>query len=246
MRVVVRGVSFVYDGEATPALSHLDLEIESGSVHAIVGPNGCGKTTLLRLIAGLAAPTEGRIDFLGDRNRPNLTAIVFEEPRLLPHWNVERNIAIGHEFAATPPSLYSRIRDFYTQRVGLAGHRHHQPDQLSMGQQTMAGLGRALAHDSEVLLLDEPFAHLDTLQRTSLRSEFETHWQLAPGTVVLVTHDVDEAVVMSDRVSVMRPGPGPVLGTVEVGLPRPRSKVSPQDPGRLDAVAEVWRLLDTG
>ncbi len=245
MRVVVRNLSFTYDGSTDRALSDLDLDVAEGSVHAIVGPNGCGKTTLLRIIAGLAEPDGGRVDFIGTRRRENLTAVVFQEPRLIPHWTVERNVAIGPEFGSRPPALYDRIRDFYTKQVGLQRLHNHKPHQLSLGQQTMAGLGRGLAHDSEVILLDEPFAHIDAPQRLRMRLEFETHWQLDPVTVILVTHDVEEAVTMSDRVSVMSRGPGPLVGTVEVPVPRPRSEVPLNHPERLRALSAVWDLLES-
>lgn len=244
MRVVVRGVSYTYESSTHPTLSGLDLDVADGSVHAVVGPNGCGKTTLLRIIAGLAKPDTGRVDFIGPRRRENMTAVVFQEPRLIPQWSVERNVAIGPEFGSRPPSLYGRIRDFYTKQVGLGQVRNRKPHELSLGQQTMAGLGRGLAHDSEVILLDEPFAHIDAPQRMRMRLEFETHWHLDPGTVILVTHDVEEAVTMSDRVSVMRSGPGPLVGTVEVPVPRPRSEVPLHHPERLRAIAEVWELLE--
>lgn len=244
MRVVLRRVSYTYEGASRPALSHLDLDVASGTVHAVVGPNGCGKSTMLRVVAGLATPTAGRVDFIGERRHDNMTALVFQEPRLLPHWNVERNIAIGPEFGSRSPALYGRIRDFYAKQVGLDRVRRHKPHQLSMGHQTMTGLGRGLAHDGEVILLDEPFAHIDAPNRARMRTEFETYWRLEPRTVILVTHDVEEAVTMSDRVSVMRRGPGPLLATVEVPAPRPRSEVAVSHPELLEATAKVWQLLE--
>ena len=243
MRIVIRNLAFAYPGADHPALSQLDMDVASGSVHAVVGPNGCGKSTLLRLVAGLAEPTAGTVEFVGERRHDNMTALVFQEPRLLPHWNVERNIAIGPEFGSRPPTLYKRIRDFYTKQVGLDRVRHQKPDQLSHGQQTMAGLGRGLAHDSEVVLLDEPLAHIDAPNRRRMREEFETHWQLDPRTVLLVTHDVEEAVIMADRISVMSGSPGPLIATIEVDVDRPRVDVPLNDPGVLSATARVWDAL---
>ena len=244
MQVLLRGVSYRYEGETTNTLSDLDLDVASGSVHAVVGPNGCGKTTLLRIVAGLAEPATGRVEFIGERRRDNITAVVFQEPRLLPHWSVGRNIAIGPEFGSRPPALYHRIREFYTRQVGLQRFGDRKPDTLSLGQQTMAGLGRGIAHESEVVLLDEPFAHIDALGRIRMREEFETHWQLDPRTVLLVTHDVEEAVVMADRVSVMRPGAGPLVDTIEVAAPRPRLDLHPNHPELLTAIARVWETLE--
>ena len=244
MKVVIRGLGFGYQGRARSVLSGVDLDVESGSVHAIVGPNGCGKSTLLRIVAGLEQPSVGSVDFYGERLHDNRTALVFQEPRLLPHWNVERNIAIGTEFGNKPPNLYRRVRDFYTKQVGLDRVRHQKPSDLSLGQQTMAGLGRGLAHDADVILLDEPFAHLDALNRGRLREEFETHWQVDRRTVLMVTHDVDEAIYMSDRVSVMSGAPGPLVTTVSVDVARPRQEVPLNDPNLLAATSAVWEALE--
>jgi ABC-type nitrate/sulfonate/bicarbonate transport system ATPase subunit len=210
----------------------------------VVGPNGCGKSTLLRIVAGLETPSTGTIEFIGPQRHENKTALVFQNPRLLPWWNVERNIAIGAEFSDKPPELYEKVRDFYTRRVGLHKVRDQKPDTLSLGQQTMAGLGRGIAHDAEVLLLDEPFAHLDALNRRKLQEEFETHWQMDPRTILLVTHDVDEAIMLADRVSVMRRRPGPLIDTIEVDAERPRVGISPAHPGLRAATAWVWDALE--
>jgi len=246
VRLLIRGITFSYGDSGSTVLSGLDLDVASGTIHAVVGPNGCGKSTLLRLIAGLLEPETGTIEFIGDRHHDNLTALVFQEPRLLPHWSVERNIAIGPEFGSRPSSLYGKIRDFYTKQVGLARARHAMPDTLSMGQQTMASLGRGLAHDSEVVLLDEPFAHIDAIQKRRLHEELETAWQLDPITVVMVTHYPEEAVTMADRVSVMSLTPGPFVAEVEVAVPRPRSQVPPDHRGLLDATTRVWDALEDG
>jgi sulfonate transport system ATP-binding protein len=246
MKVRIRRLGFAYGGadSGTLVLSGLDLDVEHGSVHAVVGPNGCGKSTLLRIIAGLETPTAGTVEFIGPQKHENRTALVFQDPRLIPWWTVERNIAIGAEFTEKPPELYERIRDFYTSRVGLKRLRDQKPDTLSLGQQTMAGLGRGIAHDAEVLLLDEPFAHLDALNRRRLHEEFETHWQMDPRTILLVTHDVDEAITLADRVSVMRRLPGPLIDTIEVDAERPRVGISPAHPGMRSATAWIWNALE--
>jgi len=242
----IQGLGFGYrsQGSGVTVLANLDLDIFKGSVHAIVGPNGCGKSTLLRVIAGLEKPAVGSVEFLGVRDHENRTALVFQNPRLLPWWNVERNIAIGSEFSDKPPDLYRKVRDFNTKRVGLDAVKDRAPQELSLGQQTIAGLGRGLAHDAEILLLDEPFAHLDALTRRRFYEEFETRWQVDPRTVVLVTHDVDEAVTLADRVSVMGRGPGPLIDTIEVDADRPRVGISPAHPGIRSATNWVWEALE--
>lgn len=246
MRVLMRQVSFRYESRrgVTPVLSEFDLEVADGSVHALVGPSGCGKSTVLRLLAGLETPFGGSIDFVGDRRRPNRTALVFQTPRLIPWWTVERNVAIGSEFKEMPEAVYRRIADFHTRQVGLDEVRERHPDTLSYGQKTRAGLGRGLAHDADVMLLDEPFAHLDAISRRVLHEELETFWQLSPRTTVLVTHDIEEAVTLADRVSVMRAQPGPLAETVEVDAPRPRMEVSPAHAGIRAAIAGVWGALE--
>lgn len=225
-------------------LSDLDLDVEDGSVHAVVGPNGCGKSTLLRLVAGLEEPTTGTLQFVGRRRHENMTALIFQNPRLLPWWTVERNVAISAEFSRKPRLFYSKVRDYHMKLMKLEGVKGRRPEDLSLGQQTMAGMGRGLAHDAEVLLLDEPFVHLDAISRRRLQEEFETRWQLDPRTIVLVTHDVDEAVLLSDRVSVMRSGPGPLVETITVDAGRPRVGMSPAHPGLRAAVGWVWDALD--
>jgi ABC-type nitrate/sulfonate/bicarbonate transport system ATPase subunit len=243
MDVRITDLGFGYPDGAR-VLSRFDLVVTTGTVHAVVGPNGCGKSTLLRIVAGLEKPTVGRVEFIGSQRHEQQTALVFQDPRLLPWWTVERNIAISAEFSEKPPEIYERIRDFHTKRMGLGRLRNQRPDTLSLGQQTMAGLGRGIAHDAEVLLLDEPFAHLDALNRRRLHEEFETHWQLDPRTIILVTHDVEEAITLADRVSVMRRDPGPLVETIVVDAERPRVGISPAHPGIRSATSRVWEALE--
>lgn len=247
MRVVIQGLGFSYPGTddgPVAVLADLDLVVESGSFHAVVGPNGCGKSTLLRIVAGLEQPTTGLVTLEGDRRFRYPTAMVFEDPRLLPWWDVERNVGIGLEFSGASPDLRRRVRDFYTAHVGLAGLGRRRPQDLSRGQQSRAGLGRGLAHEADVLLLDEPFAHLDAIARHLVRTDVERLWHADRRTTIFVTHDVEEAVVLADRVSVMRGGPGQLVETIEIDTPRPRRDLS--DPGLRSAVGRVWEALESG
>ena len=246
MRVMVRDLAFEYGAGGvapTRVLADLDLDVEEGSVHAVMGPSGCGKTTLLRLMAGLEQPQRGSVEFRGVRQRENLTSFVFQNPRLIPWWTVARNVGIGSEFTRAE-ALHRKVVEFHTRQVGVADLADRYPRTLSRGQQTRVGLGRGLAHDAEVLLLDEPFVNLDALSRRRLYGEFETYWQIDPHTSVFVTHDVDEAVFLADRVSVLPAGPGPLLGTVEVDAGRPRSDLLPGNAGVRAATASVWALLE--
>jgi len=247
MRVEIRSLRFSYSrsgGGLLEVLNGLSATIQDQSVHAVVGKSGCGKSTLLRLVAGLETPSDGRIDFIGERRHEHLTAIVFQTPHLVPWWTVERNVGIGAEFSGKPAEMYRRLTDFHTKQVGLGGLLHRLADTLSFGQQTRAGLGRALAYDADVILLDEPFAHLDAITRSRFYDEVETHWQLDPRTTLLVTNDVEEAVHLADRVSVMQSTPGPFLETVEVDAPRPRLGLSPTHASLRSAAARVWDALE--
>lgn len=246
MRLEIRDLYFAHtgrDGGEIPVLHGFDLTVDEGTVHALVGPNGCGKTTLLRIVAGLEEPGGGSVEFVGTSRHENLTAMVFQEPGLVPWWNVGRNIAASAEFSRKPEALYKRIRVFHAAQVGLSALRDRLPGTLSRGQQAKAGLGRAFAHDADVILLDEPFAHVDALARTQLQEELETHWQLDPRTVLFVTHDITEAVMLADYVSIMASTPGPLVATVPIDIQRPRVPLDRGHPGLRAAIAAVRSAL---
>lgn len=248
-------VGLVYAGDdgATPVLRKIELSIRPNSVHVIVGPNGCGKSTLLRVLAGVLKPSQGTVRFVGEQRHNNRTALVFQDPTLLPWWNIGRNVSIGTELGSEqdPPlqkqtrkSLLAKMRSYHTKQVGLEGMSERMPDELSHGMKTRAGIARAFAHDADIVIMDEPFVHLDWISKRRLWDEFETHWQLDPRTYVLVTHDVDEAVLLGDRVTVLSAAPATVLETIEVDLPRPRTTEHMTHPGFRSAVARTWSALD--
>ncbi len=212
-------------GEATlPVLHGVGLEIAAGEFVAVLGPSGCGKSTLLRLIAGLDRPSTGTVR-LGEREVTGVDprcAVVFQEPRLLPWKTVAANVALGGRRLPNAPSP-----DALLELVGLTGFGGSRPHQLSGGMAQRAALARALIGRPGVLLLDEPFAALDALNRMRMQDLVSGICRELRPTVVLVTHDVDEAIFLADRIVVLGQRPATVMTTVPVPVPRPRDRSNP-------------------
>jgi sulfonate transport system ATP-binding protein len=214
--------------DGTEALRDVSVRAEDGEILAILGGSGCGKTTLLRLVAGLDEASGGEIAVGGERiagTHPAISA-VFQEPRLLPWLTVRDNIGFGGQRLA--PAERRARADALLERVGLAGHGGRWPKDLSGGQQQRVAIARALIGHPGILLLDEPFSALDPFTRASLHELILGLWQELKPTILMVTHDVDEAVALADRVVVMRPRPGRVHETITVDLARPRARISPE------------------
>ncbi len=216
-----------YAGGGAAALSQVDLAVQAGEIAAIVGGSGCGKTTLLRLTAGLDQASSGFIEIDGDRvTAPHpAIGIVFQEPRLLPWLTVRDNVAFG--LGDQPRAARRQRADEALERVGLAGYGDRWPRELSGGQQQRVAIARALAPRPKALLLDEPFSALDAFTRASLHDHLLALWEESRPTVVSVTHDVEEAVTLGDRIIVMQPRPGRIYEEIPVDLPRPRDRMSP-------------------
>lgn len=225
-------VSFPAGGrERLVALDGVDLTVEPGQLVALIGPNGSGKSTLLRVIAGLLRPDRGSANLDGepiDAPDPRI-GIVFQEPRLLPWRSTAANIAYPLELAGVPAAERRLRVDGLLRTVGLEGASSQVPSQLSGGMRQRAALARALTLEPRVLLLDEPFSALDELTRERLNLELLALTARTPTTVILVTHSVQEAIFLADRVLVLSPRPGRVVADVPVDLARPRSL------GNLDA-----------
>jgi sulfonate transport system ATP-binding protein len=208
------------DGQL-PVLRDISLPIPAGGFVAILGPSGCGKSTLLRMIAGLERPTSGEVR-LGERavtRADPRCGVVFQEPRLFPWLTVEQNVAFGARRLASPPAPDTLIG-----LVGLGEFRRAHPHQLSGGMAQRAALARALIGGPEVLLLDEPFAALDALTRMQMQDLVADVYQRLRPTVVLVTHDVDEALILADRIIILGRRPATVASAIDVPLPRPRDR----------------------
>jgi sulfonate transport system ATP-binding protein len=208
------------------ALDGVMLSIAPGEIVAVVGGSGCGKSTLLRIIGGLDRPTGGRVSLDGasiDGPREEI-GIVFQEPRLFPWLSVEGNVGFGLE--DRPKQERAGRVGVQLARIGLADKARAWPRELSGGQAQRVSLARALIMRPQVLLLDEPFSALDAFTRADLQDHLLDLWADGKPTLVVVTHDVEETVVLADRIIVMGPRPGRVLAEVSAGLPRPRDRQS--------------------
>jgi sulfonate transport system ATP-binding protein len=243
--LAIEGLSKTY-ADGTEALRDIHIRAQSGEIVAILGGSGCGKTTLLRLTAGLDQPSAGAIavdDQTIAGTHPAISA-VFQEPRLLPWLTVGRNIAFGGRRIAKP-ERERRVAGLL-ERIGLEGYGARWPKDLSGGQQQRVAIARALIGHPEILLLDEPFSALDSFTRASLHELLLRLWQDLRPTILIVTHDVDEAVFLADRVVVMRPRPGRVHEAMTIGLPRPRNKLTAEyDIMRRNVLRAIDRSLAT-
>ena len=211
----------------TKALENLDLVCPDGEITAMLGGSGCGKSTLLRLIAGLDTPTQGKIFTGTDEIRsPHADiGIIFQEPRLLPWLSVADNVAFGLKTIDRSEKL--RRAAGILEKVGLKGFGPRWPRELSGGQQQRVAIARALLPNPKVLLLDEPFSALDLFTRSGLHAHLLELWRAHRPTVLMVTHDVDEAVTLADRIVVMQPNPGRIATIIDNGQARPRDRLSP-------------------
>lgn len=223
--------AFLNHGHPLPVLDHVDLSASPGSFVSLVGPSGCGKSTLLRLAAGLDRPLTGRVYADGrlvtgpDPSR----AVVFQDPTLLPWLTVAQNVALGPTIqgAQKDPAWQRRV-DEMIGLVGLEGFRDALPSELSGGMAQRASLARALVTRPEVLLLDEPLGKLDALTRSTLQGEIARLWQARGFTAVMVTHDVEEALLLSDRVVVFSSRPASIVAQIDVDVERPRTQDDPR------------------
>ena len=228
------------------ALRQIDVAVEQGEFIAVVGPSGCGKTTFLRMVAGLEPATSGTILIDGQplRGPGNNRGFVFQNDSLLPWRTVLANALIG-------PEVAGKVGDRERQRtldllklVGLGGFENYYPRQLSGGMRQRVNLARALAIDPDVLLMDEPFASLDAQTREIMQTELLRIWEQGRKTVLFVTHQIDEAVFLSDRVLVFARRPGRLQENIEIKLPRPRALALKRTPEFIAYVERIWTMIE--
>lgn len=208
------------------ALEAVSLRVEQGEFVCVVGPSGCGKSTLLRVLSGLLTPTEGRVFLRGQPldGPSGDIGIVFQKANLMPWRSVLRNITLPLEIQGRAPAEMIDRANRLIDLVGLAGFQHNYPRELSGGMAQRVAIARALIHDPEILLLDEPFGSLDAFTRERMNLELLRIWQARQKTVVMVTHNIQEAILLADWVMVMTPRPGRITTCLPVTLPRPRSQ----------------------
>jgi len=247
-KIIVRDLAKIFEGRksSTAALEHFDLDLIDGEFLCIVGPSGCGKTTFLRIVAGLEEPSDGTITVhrSGTGERP-LNAMVFQEQSLLPWLTVIDNVAFGLEMRGLGRrERYARAQP-YIEMVGLSRFRDYYPQQLSGGMKQRVSLARAFANDPEILLMDEPFASLDAQNRMILQEELLNIWETHRKTVIFITHAIDEALALGDRVVVMSAAPGRVKEVIKVGFGRPRQVAELRaQPEFGELSLRIWRMLE--
>jgi NitT/TauT family transport system ATP-binding protein len=226
--IEARNVTKVFESKRgrTLALDDVSLSIREGEFISLVGPSGCGKTTLLRILDHLTVPDAGEVHFDGAvmRECSGAMAFVFQDTALLPWRSVRRNVEIGMEARRVPRAEARRAALDALGLVGLADQAESPPYTLSGGMQQRVGIARALVTKPKVLLMDEPFSHLDNFTRETLQVELQRLWSQFRMTTVFVTHDIDEAIFLSDRIALFRSNPGRIVDVVDVPLDRPRQQ----------------------
>ncbi len=236
---------FVKRGRRVEALQSIDLTIQPNEFAAVLGPSGCGKSTLLNMIAGFDRPTRGTVLFDGapvggpDPRR----AVVFQEPALFPWYTVLDNVTFGPKTRRVPVAAYRAKVDRYLEQVGLTGFESHYPAELSGGMKQRVGIARVLVMEPEVLLMDEPFGSLDAQTRSLMQELLLSVWERDHPTVLFITHDVEEALLLADTVSVMTARPGRIKKRLAVDLPRPRTIETTMSPLFNELKREVLALI---
>ncbi|HUZ74952.1 MAG TPA: ABC transporter ATP-binding protein [Stellaceae bacterium] len=244
--IIIRNLekNFVVDGLVLRALSIADLTVREGEFLCIVGPSGCGKTTLLRILGGLETPTAGSVECLirpGDRP---LQSMVFQEQGVFPWLTVLGNAAFGLTVRGVAKPTREAVARDYLRKLGLAAFERAYPRQLSGGMRQRVNLARAFANDPAILLMDEPLGAIDEQTKMLVQEDLLHLWEGSRKTVIFITHSLDEAIVLGDRVAVMSHRPGRIKAVYDVGLPRPRNALELRNhPDFVAMRSLVWDAL---
>lgn len=246
-KIKIRGLNKSFQvpgGHTVTAMEDFDLDVPQGQFLVIVGPSGCGKTTLLRMLAGLEEPTSGEIEIAhGTEGRPE-NSMVFQGDSIFPWMSVWDNAAYGLTARGLPSSEIKQTVEHYLEATGLTKFADAYPHQLSGGMRQRVSIARAFANDPEILLMDEPFSALDEQNKTLLQAELLRLWDETRKTVVFITHSVDEAVTMGDRIMVMSAQPGCAKAFIDVPFERPRDVLEMRHkPEYGEIVYDIWAQL---
>jgi NitT/TauT family transport system ATP-binding protein len=238
--------TFPLDEGELVAIDDFTLKVQDGEFMCILGPSGCGKTTLLRIIAGLEMPSNGKILLNGNEivGPGSDRGMVFQEFALFPWRTVRKNVEFGLELKKIPKEKRNEISQKYIDLVGLKGFENAHPYELSGGMKQRVGIARALANDPSILLMDEPFGAIDAQTRNMMQGELLRIWSETKKTVVFITHSVDEAVYLADRIVVMSPRPGKLKEIFDIPFERPRERASVEFASlRRDILSELQRMI---
>jgi NitT/TauT family transport system ATP-binding protein len=241
-----RNVTKVFPASPRPAIAEVSFDVPEGRFVSVIGPSGCGKSTLLNLCAGLFFPEAGSVEFRGARVRGVNTqaGYVTQAANLLPWLTVAENIEVPLRIRKVPQAQARERARQWIDLVGLASFEQHYPRELSGGMQKRCAIARTLVYDPDIVLMDEPFGPLDALTRLAMQRELLRLWEAHAKTVIFVTHDLTEAIALSDAVVVMTKGPGRVKGVLDVPLQRPRDITQvARIPGFAEAYAELWEMF---
>jgi len=243
-KIEIRGVAKRFHAaRVVEAISNINISIKEGEFVCLVGPSGCGKSTMLRMLAGLYAPSEGSITIHASNARVVPTATVFQGYNIFPWKTIEANIRFGLELAKVPQNEIAARVQTWLAKMGLSEFAHAYPPALSGGMLQRVAIARALAVEPEILLLDEPFAALDPQTRRLMQEELLALWQENRRTVVMVTHSLQEAILLGDRIIVMSARPGRIIAEFTVPFERPRKPTIGADPAFAALDEKIWALL---
>ena len=241
----VRDLTFYYPEQERAALERVNLTVEQGAFLVLCGPSGCGKSTLLNIIAGLLEPTSGTVTLDGKviEGTGVERGVVFQQYALFPWRTVLKNVMFPLEMKKVPKDEAEAIARKYIKSVGLEGFEKSYPKELSGGMKQRVAIARAYAANPEVLLLDEPFGALDAQTRVQLQTELLETWEKEKKTCFFITHDVDEAIILAQRVIIMSARPGRIKKIVDIDIPYPRTQATKTEPRFLELKSEIWNQV---
>ncbi|MFC7322941.1 ABC transporter ATP-binding protein [Halobacillus campisalis] len=226
------------------ALQNVSIDVQDGEFVCFIGPSGCGKTTLLRILADLETPSTGEFTIARDKEDRPLQSMVFQEKGVIPWLTVEENVAFGLKMRHLPKNIIKERTSYYLAKVGLDKFAKIYPKDLSGGMKQRVSIARAFANDPEILLMDEPFAALDEQNKFILQEELLNIWSETKKTVLFITHSIDEALLLSDRILLMSSQPGRIIDEKVVDLPRPRNMEQVRaDPTMAHHFKDIWNHL---